>query len=98
MRYVLNIRIDFLHCAEKREKVLENRQIKVITYHQAFKLLYLRGYDMHCDPECLGTPCYNTQYVYASLMIHTVNVFYPLHIIKMLGFLCSLRQEQNFYM
>jgi len=58
IRYVENIRIDFLHCAENREKELENRQIKVINYHRAFKLLYFRGYDMHCDPERLESPFY----------------------------------------
>ena len=98
MRYVLNILIDFLHCAENREKEFENRQIKVITYHREFELLYFHVCDMHCEPECLETPFYNTQYICASLMIHTVNGFYPIHIIETTEFLCSLRQEQKFYM
>ena len=58
VRYVLNILIDFLRCAENCEKELENRQIKVINYHRAFKRLYFRGNDMHRDPECLESPFY----------------------------------------
>jgi hypothetical protein len=90
--------ICFLHYAENRDKFVEHRQIKVINYHRAFKLLYFRGYNKHCDPECLENPFRKAQYLYASLMIHAVKGFYALHLIKKFGFLCSLGQELNLYL
>ena len=67
---------------------MKNLKIKVPNYHLAFKHIYFRGYNIHCDPECIETPFGNTQSISASRMIHTLKGFYPVHI--MLG-LCYVK-------